>query len=540
MAASNPNLRSPPKALTTLNLYGHGVLVGFTLASMILLALPFIALTAQLFLPEYAIWSHLADTVLARYFVNSLVLCAGTMTGTFIIGTAVAWLCSVCEFPGRRLFEWILILPLAYPPYIIAYVYTGMLDYGGSLQDWLRAAGLDTPLPIRSMGGAILMLTLVLYPYVYLLARASFIQQSRRIIEAGRTLGARPHSCFARIALPAARPAIIAGIAIVMMETLADYGTVEYFGISTFSVGIFRTWFGFGSIAAAAQLSVLLLAFVVVLLTIEKRARRRARYYDTKPHPFAPSYHLRGHHAAGAIVICALPPVLGFLVPTMQLLVWAAKLLPTTEMAEYTVLIANSFGLAIVSSLVTLVLAIAIGYTRRLHPSPGMNLATQTISSGYAIPGIVIAISVLVLFTAVGDWLEIALGGGLAALIFAYTIRFLTLSYNPVDAGLEKISPSLDYAARTLNTSTPEVLMKIHMPLMRGGLMTALLMVFVEVIKELPATLVLRPFNFNTLAVRAFDLASDERFADIALPALSIVTVGVLPLIVLAKLTRGR
>ncbi len=519
--------------------HGRGALAGFTIAAVAVLALPFLALIAQLLAPEYAIWSHLADTVLTRYLTNSLALGAGVMTGTFIIGVATAWLCSVCEFPARRFFEWALILPLAYPAYIAAYVYTGILDYGGPVHAWLSAAGLDAPVPIRSLAGAVAVLTLVLYPYVYLLARASFIQQSSRIIEAGRTLGARPRTCFVHIALPAARPAIIAGIAIVMMETLADYGTVEYFGVSTFSVGIFRTWFGLGSIAGAAQLSLLLLAFVVVLLLIEKRARQRVRYYDTEPRPFAPTFRLRGAHAAVAIAVCALPPILGFAIPTLQLLAWATARLPATGTGEYVVLIANTFGLALASSLVILALAVVVAYARRLHPSAGMSFAVQTVSSGYAIPGVVIAIGVLILFSALGDWTGAALGGGLAALVFAYTVRFLTLGFNPVETALEKISPNLDYAAHTLSASTSGTLMKIHLPLMRGGLLTAALLVFVEVIKELPATLVLRPFNFNTLAVKAFELASDERLADTALPALSIVAVGVLPLIVLTRIMRA-
>ena len=527
-----------PQTFTTPS--AHGVLVGSTVAAMVLLALPFVALVLQLLKPEYETWSHLADTVLNRYFINSLTLGAGVMAGTFVIGTTAAWLCSVCEFPGRRFFEWVLILPLAYPPYIIAYTYTGMFDYGGPLYEWLRAIGIENPLPIRSLGGAIAMLTLVLYPYVYLLARAAFIQQSYRLIEAGRTLGAGPYSCFTRVALPAARPAIIAGVAIAVMETLADYGTVKYFGVSTFSVGILRTWFGLGSLTAAAQLSVLLLVFVVIILVIEKRARKRARYHDTGAHPLTPGYHLRGTLAGVAFVSCALPPTLGFAVPTLQLLAWAIRRFPTTEFGEYTTLIANSFALALAGALTILIITVVIAYARRLHPSAGMNLAVQTISSGYAVPGVVIAVGVLILFSALGNWTGIALGGGITALMFAYTIRFLMLGYSPVEAGLEKIPPNLDYAARTLAASTPRTLARIHAPLLRSSILTASLMVFVEIIKELPATLVLRPFNFNTLAVKTFELASDERLADIALPALSIVAIGVLPMILLAKLVRSR
>ena len=473
--------------------------------------------------------------------IESFILCVGTAFGTLIIGVTTAWFCSVCDFRARRFFEWALIVPLAYPAYITAYVYTGIFDYGGSGHAWLSTViGLSTPLPIRSLGGAIAILTLVLYPYVYLLVRASFIQQSSQIIEAGRTLGARPRTCFMRIALPIARPAIIAGTAIVIMETLADYGTVEYFGVNTFSVGIFRTWFGLGSMVGAAQLSILLLVFVVTLLVIEKRARKRARYYNTESRPFTPTYQLHGARAAGAIVICSIPPILGFLIPTIQLIAWLSTRLDSIDISEYATLISNSFSLALASALIVLTIATIVAYTKNLYSSTGMRLTVQTISSGYAIPGIVIALSVLILLSTLNSWFGTALSAGFTALVFAYTIRFMTLGFNPIESALEKIPPNLNYAAQVLSASTTETLIKIHLPLIRGGLLTAALLVFVEVIKELPATLVLRPFNFNTLAVRAFELASDERLADIALPALSIAIVGIIPLIVLARMIRSR
>ena len=528
-------------ALNTLPSTSHGrrVLVGVTAITVTVLALPFLALAAQLFKPEYEVWLHLANTVLNTYLTESALLGAGTVACTLVIGVATAWLCSVCEFPARRFFEWALILPLAYPAYIIAYVYTGMFDYGGPLHAWLAAVtGLERPPSIRSLGGAIAVLSLVLYPYVYLLARVAFIRQSSRIIEAGRTLGARPGACFLHIALPTARPAIIAGAAIVMMETLADYGAVAYFGVNTFSVGIFRTWFGLGSMVGAAQLSMLLLAFVVALLVVEKRARRRSRYYDAEPRPSAPSYRLRGAHAASAIAVCALPPLLGFFAPTVQLLAWAVERLPATEMSGYFTLVANTFSLALASAFAIVAIAAVIAYTRQLYSSAAINLAVRTVSSGYAIPGAVIAIGVLTLFSAASERLGVALSAGFAALAFAYAIRFLTLGFNSVEAALEKIPPNLGHAAQTLGATMPETLFKIHLPLMRSGVLTAALLVFVEIIKELPATLVLRPFNFNTLAVRAFELASDERLADTALPALSIAAVGVLSAIALFKLQR--
>ena len=531
---------SPAIEATAAPRYASRMLAAVTILAIAVIALPFLALVTQLFSPEYDIWAHLAGTVLKQYLTDSLLLAIGTMAGTLVIGITTAWLCSVCEFRARRFLEWAVILPLAYPAYIVAYVYTGIFDYGGTMYAWLEnTAGISTPLPIRSLGGAIVVMSLVFYPYVYLLARASFIQQSHRIIEAGRILGARPFACFLHIAIPAARPAIIAGAAIVMMETLADYGAVKYFGVNTFSVGIFHTWFGLGSITGAAQLSVLLLAFVVVLIIAEKQARRRARYYDSEPRRgFSPSYRLHGARAAGALIVCSLPPILGFLIPTLQLLAWARARLEATDLAGYLTLIGNSFGLALGSSIIILTIATVIAYARYLRTAPGMQWMVQTISSGYAVPGGVIAIAVLILFSKLGSWTGIVLVGGFAALILAYTIRFLTLGFNAVDSVLEKIPPNLNYAAQSLGASAVETLTRIHLPLLRGGLLTATLLVFVEIIKELPATLILRPFNFNTLAVRAFELASDERLADTALPALSIAAAGVLPLILLGRMIR--
>ncbi len=539
MPTLSPTIKATP-APSTESRYASRVLAMVTMLAIAIIALPFLALITQLFSPEYDIWAHLAATVLKQYLTESLLLAIGTMVGTLTIGIVTAWLCSVCEFRGRRFLEWAMILPLAYPAYIIAYVYTGIFDYGGTMHVWLEATtGISKPLPIRSLGGAIVVMSLAFYPYVYLLTRASFIQQSSRIIEVGRTLGARPLTCFLRIAIPAARPAIIAGVAIVVMETLADYGAVKYFGVNTFSVGIFRTWFGLGSITGAAQLSVLLLAFLVILIIAEKQARRHARYYDNEPrHGFTPSYRLHGMHAAGALIACSLPLVFGFLVPTLQLLAWAKARWEVTDLAGYLTLIGNSFGLALGSSLVILTIAVIIAYARHLRTSPAMQWVVQIVSSGYAIPGGVIAIAVLIFFSKLDSWTGITLISGFSALILAYTIRFLTLGFNTVDSALEKIPPNINYAAQSLGASAVETLTKIHIPLLRGGLLTATLLVFVEIIKELPATLILRPFNFNTLAVRAFELASDERLADMALPALSIAAAGILPVVLLGKVIR--
>jgi iron(III) transport system permease protein len=459
----------------------------------------------------------------------------------------------MCEFPGRRLFEWALLLPMALPAYIIAYTYTGMLDFAGPVQTTLRelfgwSYG-DYWFPdVRSLSGAILMLSLVLYPYVYLLARAAFLEQSVCVLEVSRTLGAGPWRSFLRVALPLARPAVIAGLSLALMETLADYGTVQYFGVNTFTTGIFRTWFGLGDSAAAAQLSAVLMTFVFVLILLERWSRRQARYHHTSTrHRPLPRYRLYGLGRWLAILGCAVCVLLGFVLPATQLGYWA--LLTSDRMIDtsFLQLTWHSLMLAGCAALLTLALALVMAYGKRLRPSRRLRLAVRVAGMGYAVPGTVIAVGVMLPFAWLDNTLDawsreslglstgLLLSGTLVALLFAYAVRFLAVSLQAVEAGLGKIRPSMDNAARSLGLSPGAVLRQVHMPLMRGTLLTALLLVFVDVLKELPATLILRPFNFSTLAVRTYELASAERLEDAASAALAIVLAGVVPVILLSR-----
>lgn len=532
----------------------------FSTAIALLLAIPVMVILASLALPASSTWQHLTDTVLTEYISNSLILAIGVMLGTLLIGTTTAWLTTMCRFPGRRIFEWALLLPLAMPAYIIAYTYTGILDFAGPLQSALRETmgwrHDDYWFPeIRSLGGAISMLSLVLYPYVYLLARAAFLEQSVTVLEVSRTLGDGPWRAFRRVALPLARPAIIAGVSLALMETLADYGTVQYFGVSTFTTGIFRTWFGLGDATSAAQLAALLLSFLLVLLLVEKFSRRKARYHHTSASAYRPlsAYQLVGLRGWGATLLCLLPLLLGFIVPAAQLGLWAIETWQEMVNSDFYLLVSNSLLLAATTALLALILALLLAYGQRMVQQPLNTLAVRIAGLGYAIPGTVIAIGVIIPFAwldnSIDSWMRsqfdlstgLILSGTLFALIFGYLVRFLSVSLQTVEAGLGKVSRKMDEAARSLGASSSTVLFKIHLPLMRGTLLTALLLVFVDVMKELPATLVLRPFNFNTLAVRAFELASDERLADSSSAALMIIAAGLIPVLLLSySITHSR
>ncbi len=542
----------------TVRQYPSGWLVSSILVTAVLL-LPIITICAYLFAPTSENWGHLVETVLPSYVWNSIWLMIGVTIGAGTIGTATAWLTSMYRFPGRRIFIWALLLPLAMPAYIIAYTYTGMLDSSGPLQEWIRST-FDLQYneywfpEIRSLGGAVTMFSLVLYPYVYLLARAAFINQSVCVLEASRSLGCSSWSSFFQVALPLARPAIVAGLSLALMETLADYGTVQYFGVSTFTTGIFRTWFGMYDPVAASQLSALLMIFVFGLIMLERWSRSRARFHHTtNTYQRLPEVQLKPSHAWAATCVCLLPLLFGFLVPLIQLVLWAIETFDEMVDARFIVLAKNSFLLAGAAAVVALIPALLLGYGNRAYPSRLMQVCTRLASMGYAIPGTVIAIGILIPFGAldnsVNSWMKtnfnvstgLLFSGTIFILLFAYTVRFLAVSLQTVEAGLGKVKPSMDDSARSMGLSQGQVLKRVHLPIMKGSLFTAMVIVFVDVLKELPATLVLRPFNFNTLAVRAYELASDERLADSSTAALAIVAVGILPVIILsAAIARSR
>ena len=515
--------------------------------------IPIIVICGSLFFPAKDVWVHLLDTVLIDYIFNSFTLLIGVGCISLILGVIPAWLITMYKFPMSRYLEWALLLPMSMPAYIIAYSYTGAFDASGPIQEAIRdLTGWgynDYWFPeVRSLGGAVAMLSFVLYPYIYLLSRASFIEQSVCVLEVSRTLGCNTIGSFTRVALPLARPAIIVGLSLVLMETLADYGTVQYFGVSAFTTGIFRTWFGMDNSLVASQLSALLLLFVIVFIYLERRSRKQLTYHHTS-NRYSPllKQKLKGSHALFAFLVCFIPLLLGFIIPAGFLFDWAIETYSGLFDKNFYILLLNTMMLAFITALLALSIALFLGYVNRNSCSVINRFLVRFVSMGYAIPGTVVAVGVLIPFVWIDNRLDeflrlhfsissgLLISGTLFILVFAYLVRFLAVSINTVEAALGKIKPEMDEIAKTNGLSQTGIVKKIHMPIMRGSLLTALLLVFVEVLKELPATLILRPFNFNTLAVRTYELANEERLADAAIPALAIVIIGIIPVIMISN-----
>lgn len=531
-----------------------GALSSLAVALALLLAVPVIVVLLNVFVPSEGTWAHLAATVLPDYVVNSLGLMFGVAYGVVTIGITTAWLTTMCRFPGRRVLEWALLLPMAMPAYVMAYAYTDFLQFAGPVQTWLRAwtgwGPGDYWFPdVRSLTGAVAMLAFVLYPYVYLLARAAFLEQSESMREVARISGYGAWGTFRRVALPLARPGIVAGTALALMETLADFGTVAYFGVQTFTTGIYRAWFSLGDHVAAAQLSATLLGFVFLVLLTERVTRGRAGFHNlAHRRRLHYPYQLRGFKAAVAFCASAVPLVLGFFLPAGILLHMAVTSGDAQFGARYMELTFNTVTLAAITALLAMLLALMVAYAARSTRSPVVRGANRIAGLGYAVPGAVIAVGVLIPVTRLdhalasviesitGQPIGLILTGGIAALIYAYLVRFFAVSLQTVEAGLTKITPSMDSAARSLGLGPAATLARVHAPLLWRSALIAGLLVFVDVMKELPATFVMRPFNFDTLAVQAFNLASDERLTEASTAALTIVAVGLLPITVLSRM----
>jgi iron(III) transport system permease protein len=529
-----------------------GVLGWSALVVAALIVAPIAAVVGNVFAPSESTWAHLASTVLAGYVWNTVLLLLGVSWGVVTIGVLSAWLVTVYRFPGSRVLEWALILPLAMPAYVMAYAYTDWLQFSGPVQEALRGLtgwkAREYWFPeIRSVYGAAAMFSCALDPYVYLLARNAFLEQSRSSIEAARLAGLGAWGSFFRAALPLARPALAAGTALALMETLADFGVVSYFAVETFTTGIFKAWLSMGDIVAADQLATCLVGFVVIVLALERWNRGGARYHNTGGRKPQPPQRLHGAGAAAALVACGAPVLFGFALPAGILL----KLAITASEAEWHArvleLVANSFTVAGITALLAVLVAVVLAYANRLSKNPLVAGASRTAALGYAIPGAVIAVGIMVplgrLDNALAAWMQGAFGidlglvftGTIAALVYAYLVRFLAVALQTVDAGLAKVTPSMDDAARSLGLGPGATLRRVHAPLLSSSLLTAGLLVFVDTMKELPATFALRPFNFDTLAVAAYHLTQDERLAEAAIPSLVIVAVGLLPLVFISR-----
>ena len=528
---------------------------GWPFASFLIAAListPIIVVVASVGGDSEGVWRHLVETRLAIYLKNTVVLAVGVSLICLVIGVVCAWAVTLCQFPGKQFFSWALLLPLAVPTYLIAYAYTDLLQFSGPLQTWLReffgwTRGEYWFPDVRSLPGAIVMLSAVLYPYVYLAARAAFVEQSVCVLEASRTLGMNPWRSFFRVALPLARPSVAAGLLLVVMETIAEFGAVDYCAVDTFATGIYRTWMAHGSITGAAQLSSCLLMIILAVVVLEKFLRRRARHYQmTYRYRELPTWHLRGWSCSLAIFVCSMPILVGFILPA-TLFAYKAWQFGDPQSSELLKLGTHTFSLAVVASLLAVALALIIAYGKRLRSTPVMNLSAIVAGLGYAVPGGVIAIGILIPLVwfdqQLADFLQslfrkpipLLLSGTVVAMIFGYQVRFMAVALNVTDSGLARIRPSLDDAARTLGASGARTLMRVHLPLIYGSLLAAVLLVFVDVAKELPATLILRPFDFDTLAVRVYQLASQERLAEASTGALAIILVGLIPVILISR-----
>ncbi len=528
-------------------------MAGAALAAAIVV-LPVLSVLWLALNPSENIWPHLASTVLPRQIKNTAILLAGNTVGVVVLGVSTAWLVTMCRFPGRLVFQWALLLPLAMPAYITAFVYTDLLEFAGPVQKGLREVfGWERPAdywfpPIRSVGGAIFVMSFVLYPYVYLLARATFLEQSVCVLEAGRVLGRNAWQSFLKIALPLARPAVVAGTALALMETLNDFGTVDFFGVNTLTRGVFNVWLHMGNTGGAAQIALVLLSVVIILLFLERQARQRRRYHHTSArYRPLPGYTLTGWRQVGAIVLCALPIVIGFLVPAAVLARNAINHFGDSWNADFFEFTRNSLTLSVLAAVFAVTVAAFLAYAQRLSKSRGVLLGMRIASVGYAVPGTVLAIGVLIPFAAFDNALDafmretfgrstgLLLTGTVFAIVFAYVVRFLAVALGAVEASLGRVQPSVEMAARTLGNTPWQTLWRVHFPLIRGSLLAGGTIVFVDSMKELPATLILRPFNFDTLATHVFQFASFELFEQASLAALTIVAAGVIPVVLLSR-----
>ena len=525
-------------------------------AVLAVVLLPIAVVLAHLFFPTGDLWAHLASTVLPRYVANTLWLIAGVGVLTLIGGVGAAWLVSLCRFPGRQFFSWALLLPFAMPAYVIAYTYTGLLDFSGPVQTGLRDlfgwTGDDYAAPnIRSLTGAIVMLSLVLYPYVYLLSRSAFLEQSICSLEVSRTLGCTPAQAMWRVALPLARPSIVAGMALALLEALNEFGAMQHFGVDTFTTGIFRVWLADGSPAGAAKLASVFLIFVFAILALERRSRGRAAFHQLsiRYRPL-PGWRLHGWRAAFAVVFCATPVAFGFAVPAGALAWWTWLSAAEVVNADFFRLTLTSVALAASAAVLTVAVALFLAYAARRSASHLFRGLTRLAAVGYAVPGAVLAVGIVIPLAALDRQINaigaeafgvspgLIFNGTLFALLLAYAVRFLAISHGAIDGGLTRITGHMDDAARTLGVSAFGVIRRIHAPMLRPSIAAAGLLIFVDVLKELPATLLLRPFGIDTLALRTYEYATDEQLVEAAPSALAIVLAGILPVILLSRAMR--
>ena len=516
----------------------------------LLFVAPVILVLSSLFYGYSENWFHLYNYVLSEYVINSIFLIIGVSFFVVLIGVLSSWLVTNYDFAGKSFFEWALILPLAVPPYILAYTFTEIFDTYGSANIFLNNIFLFEDKKVffpnvRNIYGAIAVFSFTLYPYVYLVSRMAFINQSISIIEAGRVLGLSRVGAFFKLSIPLIRPAIFAGLALVIMETLSDFGAVEHFAIATFTTGIFRTWFGMYDLHTAMQLASLLLIFVTVFLVIERISRKKASFVSRNSlYKKYDIIKLKGYKNFFAMLFCFTPIFMGFILPIIELLNWTINYKLDFFNIDFLESSFNSLLLAIIAALLCTMISFLINFSIRFQGNKFLSSLSSTLMLGYAVPGLILAIGITQLLTFLDNYIEFfkfnfILTGSLIGLIIAYIIKSYALSNSTIEASFQRVSSSLDDVSKTLNISGIKLMYKIHFPLVKTGLLTSILLVGSEVIKELPATLILRPFNFETLAVSAYNYASEERMYEAAAPSIAIVIIGLLPIIILSRMIKS-
>lgn len=525
---------------------------GWKIASALIataVLIPLLVLSLSFFKPETEIWQHISEHLLGDLLVNTAVLASGVLALTATLGVSLAWLTAVCEYPGRKLFSWALMLPMAVPAYVMAFVFLGFFDFAGPVQEALRALwpGSFDPIDVRSAPGIIIVLSLGLYPYVYLLTRGAFLTQGRKAMEAARSLGCKPVRAFFHVALPMARPWIAGGLMLVLMETLADFGAVSIFNYDTFTTAIYKAWFGLFSFDAAAQLSSILVILALAVMLCEQKMRSRMRYFQTgrlsmEEHRIP----LNGWRGWVASLFCGFIFIVGFILPFLRLMAWSIEAIQNQLDVSYFDEIVNSLLLATGGAGIIGLAALVLAYTARRHHDPITNSTLRIATLGYALPGTVLAVglfggfSFVDRFVANGLGLDSVLQGSLAMLLVAYCVRFLAVGYHPTSSAMLRITPSIDEAAQSFGIKGVKMLLKVHIPILRNGLLTAVLLCFVDIMKEMPITLMTRPYGWDTLAVKIYELTSEGEWERAAIPAVVLVLCGLIPVILLVAKSEKR
>jgi len=513
--------------------------------------IPILVILSSVFQPESEIWQHIVETLLVDLLKNTIVLCAGVMVGTFLLGVGAAWLTAVCEFPGRKIFNWAMMLPLAMPAYVLAFVFIGLFDFSGPVQTMLRSHGFSSSKwfpDIRSAGGVIIVLSLALYPYVYLLARNAFQTQGKSVLEVSRALGHRPYNAFIKAALPMARPWIASGLMLVLMETLADFGAVSIFNYDTFTTGIYKAWFGFFSLTAAAQLSSVLLVFVFILVVAEQHMRQKMQFHQVGRMSMETGrIRLHGWKKWMAFIVLSAIVLIAFIVPCLQLVIWSIGSITAELDSRYIGLLGRSLLFSGMAATVITALGLLMAYIQRQHSDHFTKWVIRLSTMGYALPGTVLAVGIVIMINfadkpivwaireGFGIQVSSILNGTIISVLFAYTVRFLTVGFNTINSSMLRITHNLDEASMLLGVSGIKLLKKIHIPILKNGLFIAAMLVFVDVMKEMPITLMTRPFGWDTLAVKIFELTSEGEWQRAALPSVTLILAGLIPLMLLNK-----